>query len=71
MLPKEMFNELIGKVCHIILFDSLGAAVAKVVDIEDNWIKIADKNGKITFINGDMVKQINIAPEKQQQKFEK
>lgn len=71
MLPREMIKEFIGKVCHIIVFDSMSSTYVKILDIENNWIKIADKNGEISLINGDMVKSINIAPEKYQKKFDK
>ena len=37
----------------------------KIIAIEDNWIKVEEKN-KIRIINGDMIRDISIAPEKYQ-----
>ena len=71
MLPKEMLKEFIGKVCYINVFDVSMTSYMKILNVEDNWIKVTDDKGVISIINGDMVKSIQIANEKQQKKFEK
>jgi len=64
-MPAELMKEFIGKVCSISIFgESFGAAV-KVVAIENNWIKVEEKNN-IRLINGDMIKEIRIMPDKYQ-----
>lgn len=64
-VPQELIKEFIGKVCTIMLFeDSFGVGVkGKIVAVEENWIKVEEKN-KIRLINGDMIKDISIVPEK-------
>ncbi len=71
MLPKEMLKEFIGKVCYVNVFDVSMTSYMKILNVEDNWIKVTDDKGVISIINGDMVKSIQIANEKQQKKFEK
>lgn len=64
-MPKELMKEFIGKVCSIVLFnDSFGVA-GKIVAIEENWIKVEEKK-TVRLINGDMIKDISIMPEKYQ-----
>ena len=64
-MPQELMKEFIGKVCIIILFNDSFGVQGKIVEIEDNWIKIEEKN-TIRLINGDMIRDISIAPEKYQ-----
>ena len=69
MLPKEMLNEFTGKVCSIVLFESSFGTNARILEVEDNWLKIKDETG-ISIINGDMVKSIRLLPEKHQKKYQ-
>ncbi len=64
-MPKELMKEFIGKVCTIVLFNETFGIQGKIVDIEENWIKIEEKN-KIRLINGDMIRDISIVPNKKQ-----
>ncbi|MBO5349346.1 MAG: hypothetical protein J6A89_05970 [Clostridia bacterium] len=64
-MPQELMKEFIGKVCTIILFNEVFGEQGKIVAIEDNWIKVEQKN-TVRIINGDMIKDISIAPEKYQ-----
>lgn len=64
-MPQELMKEFIGKVCTIILFNESFGVQGKIVAVEDNWIKIEEKN-KVRIINGDMIRDISIAPEKYQ-----
>lgn len=56
-------KEFIGKNCTIILFNETFGVQGKIVAMEDNWIKVEEKN-KIRLINGDMIRDISIVPEK-------
>ena len=67
MLPKQMLNEFIGKVCYINIFES-GTQLFRIVALEENWIKAKDESGKINIINGEMIKSIQLAKEKHQNK---
>ena len=62
-MPQELMKEFIGKVCTIILFNESFGVQGKIV--ADNWIKVEEKN-KVRLINGDMIRDISIAPEKYQ-----
>lgn len=64
-MPTELMKDFIGKVCTIILFDDSFGVQGKIVAVEGNWIKVQQKD-KTRLINGDMVKDITIAPEKYQ-----
>lgn len=64
-MPAELMKEFIGKVCSISIFGESFGATVKVIAIENNWIKVAYKN-EIRLINGDMIKEIMIMPEKYQ-----
>ena len=63
IMPKELMKEFIGKVCAIILFNDSFGVTGKITAIEDNWIKVEEKN-KVRLINGDMIRDISIMPEK-------
>lgn len=65
IMPKELMKEFIGKVCAIILFNDSFGVTGKITAIEDNWIKVEEKN-KVRLINGDMIRDISIMPEKYQ-----
>ena len=64
-MPKELMKEFIGKVCSIVLFNESFSLTGKIVEVEDNWIKVQEKN-KVRLINGDMIVDITILPEKYQ-----
>ena len=64
-MPREFMKEAIGKVCSIILFNESFGITAKIVAIEENWIKVEEKD-KVRLINGDMIRDISILPEKYQ-----
>ncbi len=64
-MPKELIKDFIGKVCIIVLLDEAFGTQGKIIAVEDNWLKVEEKN-KVRLINGDMIKDISIAPEKYQ-----
>lgn len=64
-MPQELIKEFIGKVCTIVLFNDTFGVQRKIIAVEDNWIKLEEKN-KVRLINGDMIRNISIAPEKYQ-----
>ena len=64
-MPQELMKEFIGKVCTIVLFNDSFGVQGKIVALEDNWIKVEEKN-KVHLINGDMIRDISLAPEKYQ-----
>ena len=64
-MPQELMKEFIGKVCTIMLFNESFGVQGKIVALENNWIKVEEKN-RVRLINGDMIRDISIAPEKYQ-----
>ena len=64
-MPQELMKEFIGKVCTIVLFNESFGVQGKIVAVEENWIKVEEKN-RVRLINGDMIRDISIAPEKYQ-----
>ena len=64
-MPTELIKEFIGKVCNISLFNDSFVVTGKIVAVEDNWIKINEKS-TVRLINGDMVRDIKIMPDKYQ-----
>lgn len=64
-MPKELMKEFIGKVCIITLFNETFGVQGKIVALENNWVKVEEKN-KVRLINGDMIRDITIAPDKYQ-----
>lgn len=64
-MPTELFEEFIGKVCGITLFNESFGITAKIVSVEGNWIKVEEK-GTSRLVNGDMIRDIKIMPEKYQ-----
>lgn len=64
-MPQELIKEFIGKVCTIVLFNESFAIQGKIVAVEENWIKVEEKN-TVRIINGDMIRDISIAPAKYQ-----
>ncbi len=57
-----------GKVCYVRVFDASISTYVRIMDMEENWIKVKDEKGAISLINGDMIKTIEIAAEKHQEK---
>lgn len=68
-MPTELMKEFMGKVCEIMLFGQSWGCVAKIIAVEDNWIKIVEEKNKVRLLNCDMISYIRIMPEKQQEKF--
>ena len=64
-MPNELMKEFIGKVCTITLFNESFGITGKIVSTENNWVKISEKNS-CRIINGDMIRDIKIMPEKYQ-----
>ncbi len=68
MLPTELMNDFMGKVCSITLFNAGTGFIARIESVEGNWLKVNEK-GKKRLINGDMVRDIEIMAEKYQNKY--
>ncbi len=68
MLPSELIKDFIGKVCEITLFNNSFGVIGKIEAVEENWLKVNEK-GKVRLINGDMIMNIRIMPQKYQDKF--
>ena len=66
-MPQELIKEFVGKVCSIVLYNDSFGITGKILEVEDNWIKVKYKNN-IQLINGDMITKIEILPEKYQNK---
>ncbi len=64
-MPTELIKEFIGKVCTVSLFNDSFGVTGKIVSVEGNWLKVEEKNGS-RIINGDMIRDIKIMPEKYQ-----
>jgi len=62
-MPQELMKEFIGQVCTIILFNESFGVKGKIIAVEDNWIKVEEKN-KVRLINGDMIRDIFITSQK-------
>lgn len=65
MLPAGLMKDFIGKVCFITMFNASSGIIARIEATEDNWIKV-DEKGKSRLLNGDMISDIKILPEKYQ-----
>ena len=64
-MPQELMKEFIGKVCSITLFNESFGITGKIEKIEDNWIKVKEKD-TFRIVNGDMIRDIKLMPEKYQ-----
>ena len=64
-VPAEFLKECLGKVCSVMQFGDAAGQTGKITAVEDNWIRLEQKNA-VRFINGDMIKEIQILPEKYQ-----
>lgn len=62
-MPVGMLNECIGKEVTICVEGELSGFRATVLSIEENWIKVEEKNN-IRIINGDMITQISVPKNK-------
>lgn len=62
-MPTELMKEFIGKECTIILFNESFGVTGKIVSVEENWIKVEEKN-RVRIINGDMIRDISIKTSK-------
>ena len=63
-MPTELIKECIGKMCEISLSSTFGIR-GRIVSVEGNWIKVLEKDTS-RFLNGDMISDIKILPEKNQ-----
>lgn len=64
-MPTELIKEFIGKVCSISLFNESFGITGKIVALEDNWIKVEEKD-TVRLVNGDMIRGIKLMPAKYQ-----
>ncbi len=64
-MPTELMKDFIDKVCSITLLNELSGITGRIAAVEDNWIKVEEKN-RVRLINGDMIRDIAILPEKYQ-----
>lgn len=65
-MPTELMKDFIDKVCSITLLNELsGSITGRIAAVEGNWIKVEEKN-RVRLINGDMIRDITILPEKYQ-----
>ena len=64
-MPTELMKEFLGKVCAITLFNELSGVTGRIAAVEDNWVKVEEKN-RVHLVNGDMIRDIAILPEKYQ-----
>ncbi len=64
-MPTELIQEFMGKVCSISLFNESFGITGKIVALEDNWIKIEEKDS-LRLVNGDMIRDIKLMPAKYQ-----
>ncbi len=71
MLPKELMQKFVGKVCSILNFNAISPYNGKIVSIEDNWLLIEGKPNKkgekeTKLVNGDIISQITVLPDNYQ-----
>ncbi len=64
-MPTELMKDFIDKVCSITLLNELSGITGRIAAVEGNWIKVEEKN-RVRLINGDMIRDIAILPEKYQ-----
>ncbi len=63
IMPEELIKQFVGKVCSISLFNNAFGVSGEIVAIENNWIKVENKN-ETQLINGDMITNIIAIKEK-------
>lgn len=64
-MPTDLIKEFIGKVCSISLFNESFGITGKITALEDNWIKVEEKD-TVRLVNGDMIRDIKLMPAKYQ-----
>ncbi len=64
-MPTQLIEEFMGKMCTVSLFNEAGAITGKIVALEGNWIKVEEKK-TTRLVNGDMIRDIKLVPEKPQ-----
>lgn len=64
-MPTELMKDFIDKVCSITLLNELSGITGRIAAVEGNWIKVEEKS-RVRLINGDMIRDIAILPEKYQ-----
>lgn len=65
-MPTELLKEYIGKECIVITLEPSGFETqGTLVAVEGNWVKVQRKKN-LRIINGDMITEIIIVPEKEQ-----
>ena len=62
-MSVEMIKDLIGQNVTISLFNESLASRGVIIAVEDNWVKVEEKK-QTRIINGDMIRDIAIVPEK-------
>lgn len=64
-MPENLMKEFVGKVCSISLFNESFGIVGKIVLVEDNWMKVEEKD-TLRLVNIDMIRDIKLMPQKYQ-----
>ena len=62
-MPTELLKEFIGKMCVISLFNDSFGVSGRLTAVEGSWIRIEEKKS-VRIINGDMIRDIKLLPEK-------
>lgn len=62
-MPTELLKEFIGKMCVISLFNDSFGVSGRLTAVEGSWIRVEEKKG-VRIINGDMIRDIKLLPEK-------
>lgn len=68
-MPVELLEGFVGKLCRITMFNS-EQATAVIVKTEGSWLQV-EENGKPKLINGDLIRSIAEATEKEQEAYRK
>ena len=68
-MPVELLGEFTGKLCRITMFNS-EQTTAVIAKTEGSWLQV-EENGKTKLINGDLIRSIIEAPEKEQEAYRK
>ena len=68
-MPMELIQEFTGKLCRITMFNT-EQALAVIVKTEGSWLKV-EENGQNKLINGDLIRSITEATEKEQEAHRK
>ena len=62
-MPTELLKEFIGKMCVISLFNESFGVSGRLTAVEGSWIRVEEKKS-VRIINGDMIRDIKLLPEK-------